>query len=154
MDHLAIMTKSWGLIDKILSGQKKIESRWYLNKYPPWGKIKPSDTVYFKNSGQIVCLKATVKKVIQFQKLTPARVKNILLKFWPNIGLDSGKIEDFYDLFKDKKYCVLMFLSNPQKIKPFNIDKSGHGAMSSWIAVNNISELKSPNHPILGKRGT
>lgn len=29
MEHVAIMRKSWGLTDKILSGQKKIESRWY-----------------------------------------------------------------------------------------------------------------------------
>lgn len=27
MEHLAIMRKSWGLTDKILNGQKKIESR-------------------------------------------------------------------------------------------------------------------------------
>jgi len=33
MEHVAIMRKAWGLTDKILSGQKKIESRWYSVKY-------------------------------------------------------------------------------------------------------------------------
>lgn len=50
MNHIAIMKKSWGLLPKILSGEKKIESRWYLNKNALWGKIKKGDTVYFKNS--------------------------------------------------------------------------------------------------------
>ena len=35
MQHVAIMKKSWGLTDKILSGQKKIESRWYLSSFCP-----------------------------------------------------------------------------------------------------------------------
>ncbi|MDO8559127.1 MAG: hypothetical protein Q7R84_02240 [bacterium] len=40
MEHLAIMKKSWGLTEKILSGQKKIESRWYLSKRSPWDTIE------------------------------------------------------------------------------------------------------------------
>ena len=51
MQHLAIMKKSWNLTDKILTGKKKIESRWYKNKYKPWNKIKTEDVVYFKDSG-------------------------------------------------------------------------------------------------------
>ena len=62
MDHVAIMKKSWKLTEKILSGEKKIESRWYKSKYPPWGKIKKGDIIYFKDSGEPVSIKAKVEK--------------------------------------------------------------------------------------------
>ena len=62
MEHLAIMRKSWGLTQKILTGQKKIESRWYKNKYRPWNQIQKGDVIYFKDSGEPVTIKATVKK--------------------------------------------------------------------------------------------
>jgi len=39
MDHVAIMKRSWGLIPKILSGEKTIESRWYKKRIPPWNRI-------------------------------------------------------------------------------------------------------------------
>jgi len=38
MDHVAIMKKSWKLTEKILSGEEKIESRWYKSKYSPRGE--------------------------------------------------------------------------------------------------------------------
>ncbi|MDO8555294.1 MAG: ASCH domain-containing protein [bacterium] len=142
MDHIAIMRKSWGLTRKILTGQKKIESRWYKVKYSPWDKIQSGETVYFKNSGEPVAIKAEVEKVIQFSNLTPEKVREILYRYGSADGLDAEKIPDFFEMFKDKKYCILIFLKNPRKVKPFEIDKSGFGAMSAWIAVNDISTIK------------
>ena len=49
MEHLAIMKKSWNLTKKILSSEKKIESRWYKSKYPPWNKIKEGELELRKN---------------------------------------------------------------------------------------------------------
>ncbi len=40
MDHVAVMKKSWGLVPKILAGEKICESRWYKSKRPPWDIIK------------------------------------------------------------------------------------------------------------------
>lgn len=142
MEHLAIMRKSWGLTQKILSGQKKIESRWYSVKYKPWNKIREGETVYFKDSGEPVKLKAEVGKVVQFTDLTSERVKEILDKYGNDDGLEKEKIPEFFERFKNKKYCMLIFLKNPQKIEPFEIDKTGFGAMSAWIIVNNINNIK------------
>ncbi len=71
MDHVAIMKKSWGLLPKILSGEKKIESRWYKFKRSPWDKINTNDTVYFKDSGDPVLIKAKVSKFLQFLNIFP-----------------------------------------------------------------------------------
>ena len=142
MDHIAIMRKSWGLTQKILTGQKKIESRWYKVKYSPWGRIKSGEVVYFKDSGDLVSIKTKVKKVIQFEDLTTKKVKHILDTYGKDNGISKEEIPKFFDMFKDKKYCILIFLSNPQKIKPFNMNKTGFGMMASWITVKNINKIK------------
>lgn len=142
MEHIAIMRKSWGLTQKILNGQKKIESRWYSVKYRPWDNIKEGETIYFKDSGEPVKLKAEVSKVMQFANLIPSRVKEILDEYGDGDGLEKDKIPEFFERFKDKKYCMLIFLKNPQKIKPFEIDKTGFGAMSAWITIDSVSKIR------------
>jgi len=142
MDHVAIMKKSWGLTDKILSGEKIIESRWYQMKCAPWDKIKENDTVYFKNSGEPVKIKAKVGKVMQIDNLTPKKVKEILDEYGKDDGLEEKKIMEFTNLFKNKKYCLLIFLKNVIAVKPFEINKKGYGAMAAWITLDNISKIK------------
>ena len=142
MEHLAIMKKSWGLTPKILSREKKIESRWYKNKYQPFNKICNGEIVYFKDSGEPVSIKAEVEKVLQFSDLTSGKVKQILEDYGKDDGITQDKVAEFYELFKNKKYCMLIFLKNPQKIMPFEIDKKGLGVMSAWICVDNINILR------------
>ena len=142
MDHLAIMKKTWGLTGKILSGEKKIESRWYMAKYAPWDRIKSGDFVYFKDSGEPVTIKAEVSDVKQFSGLTPKKVKEILQRYGKADGLGIGKLPEFLRLFKNKKYCLLIFLKNPVPVKPFKINKKGYGIMSSWICLDKIDDIK------------
>lgn len=141
MHHVAIMRKDWGLTEKILSGKKSIESRWYKNKSRPWDSISIGDTVFFKDSGSPVTLKATVRKVIQYCNLTPHMVRKILDKYAKRDGIDQKDVQKFYGLFKDKKYCLLIFLQDPVSVRPFNITKKGFGAMSAWITVDNIKQI-------------
>lgn len=142
MDHVAIMRKSWGLTQKILSGQKKIESRWYKSKHCPWGKIKKGDFVYFKDTGEPVSVKAEVEKVRQYSHLTPGKVREILAEYGEKDGIEKNKTEEFFELFKNKNYCLLIFLKNPQKISPFEVNKAGLGMMSAWITVDDIDKIK------------
>ena len=142
MEHLAIMKKSWNLTNKILSGEKKIESRWYKNKYAPWNKIKNNETIYFKDSGNPATIKAQVDKVLQFDNLNPEKVKKILHDYGLIDGIEKDNLKKFYERFKDKNYCMLIFLKNVKKIKPFNINKKGFGLMSAWITLDKISKIK------------
>lgn len=142
MEHIAIMKKSWGLTEKILTGDKKIESRWYQGKYRPWDRIKRGDTVYFKDSGEPVRIKAKVDKVMQFDALTTKTVKEILLKYGRDDGIAKDDVLKFFELFKNKRYCILIFLKNPVAVNPFDIDKTGFGTMSAWITVDSISKIR------------
>ncbi len=142
MEHLAIMRKSWGLLPKILSGEKVIESRWYKNKYSPWGRIQKGDLVYFKNSGEPVSVKAEVLDVLQFSNLTPGKVLEILNEYGAKDGINQSETGKYYEMFKDKNYCLLIFLKNFEKITPFEINKKGFGAMSAWISIESINNIK------------
>jgi hypothetical protein len=142
MQHVAIMRKSWGLTQKIFDGTKVIESRWYLHKYAPWGKIAPDDTIFFKDSGNPITLRANVKKVLSFEDLTPQKVQELLKRYGKEDGIEEKDIPEFYERFKNKNYCLLIYLKNVQKVKPFEINKKGFGAMAAWICIQSIEEIK------------
>ncbi len=144
---MAIMKKSWKLLPKILTGEKTIESRWYKTKCEAWGKVKAEDTIYFKDSGEPVSLKANVAKALEFSDLTPPKVKEILEKYGGRIGLDFFTSQTFKNVGaswnRHKKYCVLIFLKNVRKVKPFNISKTGFGAPCAWLTIKNINQIKT-----------
>ena len=140
--HIAIMRKSWGLTQKIFAGEKTVESRWYFNKYRPWNRISAEDTVYFKDSGDPVTVKAEVAKVEQYADLDQVKRERILKKYSVRDLGTAGIMPEIREYIKDKRYCIIIHLKNPQKIKPFEIDKSGFGAMASWLTVDRIEEVK------------
>ena len=140
MEHLAIMKKSWKLIPKILSGEKKIESRWYMARFPPWNRIKSGETIYFKNGGEPVTAKATVEKVLQFDCLNKTKVKQLLNKYAADLGIKD--LLENLKFLQNKKYCILIYLKNAQEIKPFNIDKTGFGNACAWICTDSIKRLR------------
>jgi len=142
MEHIAIMKKSWKLTPKILSGDKKIESRWYKFKHQPWNNVRKGEVVYFKDSGEPISIKAEVDKVLQFSDLTPIKVMEILKKYGNVDGINIKDIKKFYERFKNKSYCILVFLKNPKSVEPFEINKKGFGIMSAWLCVNDINKLK------------
>jgi ASC-1-like (ASCH) protein len=143
MEHIAIMRKSWGLTKKILSGDKRIESRWYATRRAPWKTLKEGEIVYFKESGDPVTIKAVVSKVERFEGLTPEKVRALLKRMYKEDGIEKGKVDHYTKEFKRKRYCMLIHLKDPQSIKPFNIDKRGFGIMSAWISVESVDSIKA-----------
>lgn len=142
MNHIAILKKSKGLLPKILSKEKIIESRWYKNRYTPWNRIKKEDVIYFKNSGEPVTVKVEVSKVIQYSDLDLKIVKQILNQYGVKIGFNPNNFDEYSQTLKDKNYCILIFLKNLKEISPFNIDKTGFGLMSAWITIDNVNRIK------------
>lgn len=145
MEHVAILRKSWGLIGKILSGEKKIESRWYMARCAPWGRIKAGETVYFKDSGEPVTIKTTVENVLQFSELTPEKVREIVDRYGGVNAICVNDASETMERNKNKRYCMLIFLKNPQTVEPFNIDKRGFGIMTAWISVKKVDGLRTFN---------
>ena len=140
MEHVAIMKKSWGLIPKILSGEKTIESRWYQTKRAPWGRIRRGDIIYFKNTGGPVVAKAMVRGVLQFEIGSADEASKIVRTHGKQIGLTDA---DLHAWKKAPKYCVLAFLECPEEIpEPFHIRKSGFGTGAAWLTMEDISAIR------------
>ena len=136
------MQKSWGFTEKIVTGQKVIESRWYNVKYAPWGRISAGDNIYFKNTGEPVTIQAEVEKVLYFSELTPDRIQTILEHYGKEMGIDEPDMPKFFEKFKHKRYCILIFLKHAQHITPFEINKQCFGMMASWICVKSITQIR------------
>lgn len=134
------MNKSWKLIPKILSGEKTIESRWYKTRRAPWDKIKPGDTVFFKNSGEPVSAKARVMKVLQFSINQSSDPVHIIAKYGKQICIVNSN-PDTWD--SKPNYCILVFLADAKPVKPFAINKTGFGNSTAWIVVNNINLIRA-----------
>ncbi len=142
MDHVAIVSKSWKVVEAILSGQKSIESRWLVHKTIPWDRINTGDIVYFKETGGLVRAKADVVKVEQIENLTPKKINQLIEKY-NKLGLGTENIiEEIKTYCKGKNYAIFIHLQNPKAIqKPFKIDKTGYGNMSAWMRVGDIRNV-------------
>jgi ASC-1-like (ASCH) protein len=141
MDHLAIMSSKTDFLERILNGEKTIESRWYSTRRSPWDKVNAGDTIYFKLSGKPVSAKAKVINVAQYFDLEPDHVKQLLEKYESELGL-NGRVSWFWQQVKFKKYVILMWLEDVEKVEPFEIDKTGFGMQSAWVSVENIEQIR------------
>ncbi len=149
MDHVAILRKAKiskgdNLLGDILAGTKTIESRWYVNKTAPWDKVHIGDTVYFKESGCPVTAKANVAKVLQYENWDARKIEQIIKQYGNQIA-PATPLDDFLEWGRaliNKKYCILVFLDNVEKIEPFEIDKTGYGISSAWLVVEDITKLQ------------
>jgi len=137
MDHVAILSsKDW--LDKIISGEKTIESRWTKNKIAPFEKISKGDKIYFKVSGKPVSAAANVCSVSFFNNPGAEGIRKILEKYSRQIGVEMS----FYNQVKNKRYCTLIKINNARKISPFTIDKKGYGNSVAWITVGDINKIR------------
>lgn len=138
MDHLAILNPKLGLLEKIISGEKPIESRWSKDRRTPYKKVSVGDYVYFKNSGDKVRVRAEVKDVKYFSGLTDQRIRELLREYGDKICVDVS----YADELKGRKYGSLIFLKEVEEIEPFKV-KRQYGA--AWLSVTDINQLILPS---------
>jgi ASC-1-like (ASCH) protein len=136
MIHVAIMKKSWGLTQKILSGEKTVETRWYHRRVSPWGQVHVGDRVYFKNSGGPVTVVAEVAGVEQYEQIDELKRQEILARYGSR---DLGTVDiapEIERYTKGKHFCIVVKLKHPRAVEPFQIEKRGFGAMSAWLSMD------------------
>ena len=141
MTHIAIMKKKWGLTDKIIDGSKTVEMRWYKHRSTPWDKVSVGDEIFFKDSGGPVRAKANLTLVEQYEIKDTSMAKLLIDKYKVrDLGSDVVP-KEISDYINGKKYCIIVGFDNVISIKPFNINKTGFGAMCAWIVSDNIENL-------------
>jgi len=126
--------KSNPFLDKILSGEKPIESRWYLkvadvitrdenNKIVC--KLKPEQVIKLKQSGGAVLGEATIDKIQLLDKTKGDDLVDAMRKHKDEICITDDDI----DYNSDAKYGVLFWLKNPKRYDvPEKVDHKGRNA--------------------------
>ena len=140
MDHIAIMNARRKLIDKIVQGEKTIESRRYQTKRAPRDRIQPWDMIYFKDAGKPVTAQANVSKVLQFEDLDKEKISEIANNYAKGIGMSNETISSRWS---KKKYCILVFLEDPHYITPFQINKQWFGNAAARLCIDNIKSIRN-----------
>ncbi len=104
--HLAVLYREY--IDRILAGEKTIESRLSMNRVAPYGKIEPGHTIYFKQSGGPIRAIATAGRIETFTDLTPERIDEIRKEF--NHGITGD--DEAWAKKRHRRYGTLIWLDN------------------------------------------
>jgi ASC-1-like (ASCH) protein len=140
MHHIAIMKKELGFLEKIISGQKTIESRWLGRRSAPWKKVHAGDVIYFKNTGEMVSCRAVCRKVEYIELTGKHDCTQIVSEYGSQLGI--GNADDFLKTITHKKYAALIYLEHVEVLsQPFNISKKGFGLQSSWMCVGDIQSV-------------
>lgn len=110
MKHLAIFTKGVG--EKILTGQKTVESRFSQRKNPPFGVISSGDLVYIKPSGKDPIGQFRVQKVFFFEGLSGQDLNDLQKRYGKQVQAE----ENYWESKKNSKYGTLIFIG---EVDPF-----------------------------------
>lgn len=144
MEHLAIMKK--GYIEKILSGEKKIESRFSINRVTPYHKIAPGDRVYMQEVGKEVTAVFEVQDVRFFDHLSGEKVDELRTQYGEDICAD----DDFWTMKRNAKYATLIYIKAPSTIAPFKVCKHDRSAFKTAQNIKEemtISQRTLVKHP-------
>lgn len=124
--HLVILKKPY--LEAILSGRKRIESRFTKTKRSAFGRVLPGDRLFLKLSSGPVCAAATVAAVKYFEDLTPKRMAEIRRRY-------NDDIEGSDHYWRSKANCrfgLLVWLRDIEPIEPVRINKRDWRA---WVVL-------------------
>jgi len=107
--HVAIFVGS--AIEKILLGEKTIESRFSLSRVLPYGEIVKDDTILLKQSGGDIIGQATVDNVLFYDNLNPKSIKILRDEYSEQIAADDS----FWENKKGSQYGTLIFIKQPKR---------------------------------------
>jgi hypothetical protein len=78
-EHVAIVSR-WAA-GALLTGNKRIETRFSRRKRPPFGRVRPGDTVHFKRCGGELLGSAQVSFIKELTGLTPAGINRLRRRY-------------------------------------------------------------------------
>ncbi|RZJ51494.1 MAG: hypothetical protein EOO44_14540 [Flavobacterium sp.] len=124
--HLAIFNEPY--LALIYKGDKKIESRFSINKVSPFRKIKKGDIVILKASGGMVT-GAFIAGDIKFFERPDTTCYNEIRENYSKL-ICSHYDEEFWDVRKKCNYITLIEVTKVVGLDPFRTEKRDRSAWS------------------------
>lgn len=126
--HLAIFKGNAG--DGILSGKKRIESRFSKRRDIPFGVVSSGDLVYIKPSGKDIIGQFRVKKVIFFDGLDIEEIREIRERWGKDLAVD----ESYWKGRENSRYATLIFIGDSSRFitSPVKIPKKD---LRGWVVL-------------------
>lgn len=139
--HLAIFNEPF--LSLVLTGEKKIESRFSINKISPYQRVKKGDVIILKESGGYVTGVFVAGKVEFFHNIEKRMLDEIEFKYGELICSSYDK--DFWKNKNKAKYGSLIEVKKVKKLTPFKsekLDRSGWSVLREGLSENLFSGSK------------
>lgn len=115
--HLAVMNRDPLL--KLLSGEKRIESRFSLKRCVPHGRVSEGERIFFKEASGPVRATAVVCSVFTTSLASPAELESIRAIYGRWIQADDA----FWSSKSGARWATLMGLGDLLPLTPFPVAK-------------------------------
>ncbi|HBE9813313.1 hypothetical protein VXA87_00490 [Clostridioides difficile] len=123
------------VLDKILAGTKTMVIRGAAGRKIPHSRVFEDELLYFMEKGTAkISVKATVKKVENYVKLTEDEISKILNENQPKLNLSEKQKVRWH-----KKCLCLVEFENVEEITPLDFDHQGN--MDDWLIVEKIEDV-------------
>ena len=126
--HLAIFNEPF--LSLLLNGEKKIESRFSINRVPPFMKVTKGDVILIKEAGGPIIGLFVAGEVKYFQNLKPSLLIDIESKYGNLICTSYD--DKFWEDRKTAKYATLINVEMIKDLPPF---KDGKSDKTGWSVV-------------------
>lgn len=128
--HVAIVTPS--VADRLVSGEKTIETRFSRTSRAPYGLVQPGDWIYFKVSGAQIVARARARRVRNLSELNHRLITTLKRKYGKPIAADEG----YWEAKQTARYGVLIWLGRVSRvIEPPEVPRQ-YG--SGWICLSDL----------------
>src|SRR5579862_7332018 len=133
--HLAVMAGDY--LDKIVRGEKTIESRLSRVACAPYKRVVVGDEILFKRAGGAIEASAIAESVHFYEGLTPGRVLSLVHEFAEGLMLEDS----FIRAKLEARFATLIFLAAVKEIPPMRIEKRDR---RGWVVLGDIGQLAFP----------
>jgi len=135
--HIAIFEKK--LLKKVLSGEKRLESRFSKNRIAPYDVIENGDIIFLKETSGPIVAKAKAGIIKFFSHLSEDKVDLLRMEFQSDLCADEG----FWEKKRSASFGTIIFLQDVKVIEPFNIEKRDR---RPWVVLGKHLKMDKKTH--------
>ncbi|MCG6190203.1 ASCH domain-containing protein [Maribellus maritimus] len=136
--HLAVFCEPY--LSLLLDGEKKIESRFSINKISPHGRILEGDIVFVKKTGGPVIGYFEAGEIKSYSNLNKEKLCELKSRY--AVDICSSYDPEFWDSRNKSNYATFVKIKKMKRISPQYIEKKDR---TSWIVLKQTDSIAFSN---------